>query len=396
MELLLRFVLSVVSALATLYVLSQLIPKLKRQPRIKHGITVLYLSIFLALYDTTSLVHVLVYHGSLIMLIKWFYQNSSFVASMSTLFMYIITLLSSMFASNISLLVFSESIDYRAIFASGNIGSNVIFIGMLFALLWYYRLIVKLFKKVAGTNFKFDMLMLASNFILFAMVFAYQKITFINMIEFSANGIINARIGKGYNSYFFITYFFVSLTSLILVVLINRLFIVDKNLERYKFKAETDQMTGALSREAGLSHLKREMQQAIAYKYDLTIAYVDVNDLKLVNDRYGHKEGDRLIRAISDVIQSTLREFDSVARLGGDEFLIVFARCNKAQAQRVWRRITEEFIKVNAEGTYEFKISASVGITQFDARKHTSLLNFVHEADEEMYRQKKAIKATVL
>lgn len=396
MDLIIRFFYSFITALTTLYVLIRLVPKLKRQPRFKHLVVVLYVSVFLTLYETESLVHVLTYHASMILLIKLYYGNSSFVASMSTLFLYVFTLLSAMFTSNLTLLMFSASVDYRAINASGNFIANVIFIVMILLLLNYYKLIVRLFRKVAGSNFKFDVFMLLSNVVLFALVFAYQKITFVNMVEFAANGIINARGGKGYNSYFLLTYFFVSLTSLVVIVLINRLFIVDKNLERYKFKAETDLMTGALSREAGLTHLKNEMTQAISYKYDLTIAYVDVNDLKVVNDRFGHKEGDRLIKAISDIIQTTLREFDIISRLGGDEFLIIFTRCNKTQAQRIWRRITEEFLKVNSEGEYEFKISASVGITQFNPVKHTSLLSFVHEADEEMYHHKKSIKASLL
>lgn len=396
MDLIIRFFYSFITALTTLYVLIRLIPKLKRQPRMKHLILILYVSVFMTLYDTESLVHVLTYHASIILLIKLYYGNSSFVASMSTLFLYVFTLLSAMFTSNLTLLMFSESVDFRAINASGNFKANVIFIVMILLLLNYYKLIVRLFRKVAGSNFKFDVFMLLSNVVLFTLVFAYQKITFVNMVEFAANGIINARGGKGYNSYFLLTYFFVSLTSLVVIVLINRLFIVDKNLERYKFKAETDLMTGALSREAGLTHLKNEMTQAISYKYDLTIAYVDVNDLKVVNDRFGHKEGDRLIKAISDIIQSTLREFDIISRLGGDEFLIIFTRCNKTQAQRIWRRITEEFLRVNSEGEYEFKISASVGITQFNPVKHTSLLSFVHEADEEMYHHKKSIKASLL
>ena len=226
--------------------------------------------------------------------------------------------------------------------------------------------------------------------------FAYQKLTFFNMVDFSVSGIINAPKSLSFDGYFLLTYCFVTTMSLILVVLINRLFIVDKNLERYKIKAETDVMTGVLSREAGLTHLKTEMSRAIAFKHDLTIAYIDVNDLKVVNDRFGHKEGDKLLRTISDIVQSKLREFDIVARLGGDEFLVVFARCNRGQAQRVWRRITEEFLKVNAEGNFAYKISASAGITQFNPAKHTSLLNFVHEADEEMYSQKKRIKETLL
>lgn len=391
-----RLFYSFIAALMTLYVLSRLIPKLKKQPKTKHGITVLYLSTFMTIYNVSSIEHVLVYYASLMMILIAFYKNSMFVSSMSVLFLYVITLLGSMGASNLTLLIASDVVDFRAIFASGNLTANIIYILLVFALIGYYRVIVRLFKKVSGTNFKFDRMMLFSNVILFALVFAYQRMTFTNMVEFSAGGIINTPGVERYNGYFLLTYAFVTLTSLFLVVIINRQFIVDKNLENYKFKAETDLMTGALSREAGLQHLKAEMARAVQYKFDLTIAYVDVNDLKAVNDQYGHKEGDKLIKVISDTIHASLREFDVVARLGGDEFLIVFTRCNKAQASRVWRRITEEFLKVNLSGKCGFKVSASVGITQYNPAKHTTMLSLVHEADEEMYAQKKSIKASQL
>ena len=396
MEGLIRFIFSFLSAMLTLFIFHKLIPKFNRHTKVKHGIIVLYLSLFLTLYDYASLTVTLIYYASLIMIIKLFYRNTTFVASMSVLIIYLITLLGSMVASNLSLLLFSIVVDYRAIFASGSLQANIVFFLSVYSLLKFYQIIVRVFKKVAGTNFKFDIVMIISNGLLFTLVFAYQKLTFFNMVDFSVSGIINAPKSLSFDGYFLLTYCFVTTMSLILVVLINRLFIVDKNLERYKIKAETDVMTGVLSREAGLTHLKTEMSRAIAFKHDLTIAYIDVNDLKVVNDRFGHKEGDKLLRTISDIVQSKLREFDIVARLGGDEFLVVFARCNRGQAQRVWRRITEEFLKVNAEGNFAYKISASAGITQFNPAKHTSLLNFVHEADEEMYSQKKRIKETLL
>lgn len=398
MDLLLRFLFSLVSASLDCLILMRLIPKLKKENRNKHFVLVGIISIYMTLYNITSIWHTLLFYLVIILYLKVVYNISSFVASMSTVFMYIITLLASMISANISVILLSSKIDYRAIFASGNFNANLVYFFMIFALLKYYQFIVKLFKKTAGSSAKVDMVMVLANIILFTLVISYQRLTFSNMIEFSSQGLLRS-LGTGanaYTSYFLLTYSFISLMSLVLIILINRIFIVDKSLERYKIKAETDVMTGVLSREAGLTHLKSEMSRAVAYKTDLTIAYVDVNDLKLVNDRWGHKEGDKLIKGISDIIQSTLREFDIVARLGGDEFLIVFTRCNKAQAQRVWRRITDEFLRVNMEGHYQFKISASAGITQFNSLKHTNLMSFVHEADGEMYLQKKSIKAARL
>jgi len=396
MDGLIRFIFSFFMALLTLFIGHKLIPKFNKHSIIKHGFVVLYLSLFLTLYNHSNLTQTLIYYASLIFIFKLVYRNSTFVASISALIIYWITLLGSMIAANLTLFLFTIKVDYRAIFASGSIQGNILFILTVFGLLNYYHIFVKSFKKGPNTNFKFDTLMVLTNSLLFALVFVYQKLTFINIVDAYANGIMNASKALGFNTYFLVTYCFVTLMSLIVIVLVNRLFIVDKNLERYKIKADTDEMTGVLSREAGLSHLKMEMSRAIAFKHDLTIAYIDVNDLKVVNDQFGHIEGDKLLKTISDVVQTKLRDFDVVTRLGGDEFLVVFVKCNKIQAQQVWQRISEAFLKVNAEGDFAYKISASVGIAQFDPKKHNSLIEYVHDADAKMYDQKKRIKEAML
>ena len=104
MEGLIRFIFSFLSAMLTLFIFHKLIPKFNRHTKVKHGIIVLYLSLFLTLYDYASLTVTLIYYASLIMIIKLFYRNTTFVASMSVLIIYLITLLGSMVASNLSLL----------------------------------------------------------------------------------------------------------------------------------------------------------------------------------------------------------------------------------------------------------------------------------------------------
>lgn len=181
-----------------------------------------------------------------------------------------------------------------------------------------------------------------------------------------------------------------------MVVLINRLFIVDFSMENYKIKAETDLMTETLSREAGLAHLKNEMIQAALHGGHLTIAYIDINDLKKVNDLQGHKVGDVMIKTITSIICENLRGKDEIARLGGDEFMVVFKRCSKEQAARVWMRIGEAFSKVNQLGSYPFNLSASVGFVEYDPKRHKDMMQLLHEADENMYSYKKKLKSRLL
>ena len=396
MDILLKLFFCVISAGLSLYTLTKLIPKLKNESLMKHGFTVLYLSAFLFFYKSDHLLHVLALYTSILMILKYLYGNTTFIGSIAIVFLYVITLMASMVTSNISLLLLKQSVDFRAVFLNLNLLPNVIYIMSFLLLIKYYQWVVKTFKKVATVNAHFDVRLVVSNVLLLSLIIMYQKITFVNMVDFTVQGVILKPKTQNIDGYFTMIYFFITAMSLVLFILVNRIFVVDQNLERYKFKAETDHMTGSLSREAGLTLLKTEMQRAVQNKTDLTIGYIDVNDLKTVNDRWGHKEGDRLIRLISDIVLSKLRDFDSVARLGGDEFLVIFTKCNRLQAQRIWRRITDEFLQANAQGDIQFKISASIGISQFNPAKHTSLMAFVHEADEEMYAQKKILKTTKL
>jgi diguanylate cyclase (GGDEF)-like protein len=88
---------------------------------------------------------------------------------------------------------------------------------------------------------------------------------------------------------------------------------------------ETDALTGARARSAGLEDLDREIDRARRTTGALAIAYVDVVGLKATNDERGHAAGDALLRRVVHAIRSQLRSYDSIARLGGDEFLCVIS-----------------------------------------------------------------------
>ena len=383
---------ALISALMTYYGLVIIAPKFSKQPRFKHAITVAYLSAFMFFYDGTQLLHILVLYGSIILILMMLYNLSSFISSVTVVILYLVQVISSLVTVNVGFLVYNKVIDFRLIFMTQFFPIVGLYFVIFFILLKYYQLIMKVFKNIVSINSRIERRLMLSNFIIFGAILLYQRITFTSLIEIASTGVINQPGTSSLNLYMIFTYLFISSISLLMVLLINRNFIVDNNLESYKYKAEIDQMTGVLSREAGISHLKSEMTRASLQGLELTIAYVDVNDLKVVNDRYGHKEGDKLIKVIVDTIQSNLREFDVISRLGGDEFMIIFSRCGVQQANRVWQRITDEFIQVNLEGVYRFRVSASAGFSQYKPSKHRNPSEFLHEADEAMYLVKKESK----
>ncbi|MBE0449584.1 MAG: GGDEF domain-containing protein [Clostridia bacterium] len=396
MDILSKLLFSAMGALAILYGLRGIVPEFKEQTRSKSIVLTVVLTVFLVFFDVSILKNVLILCALLIYFLKWVFGRSSFIASLSVLFLYLILILTSMITSNLGILMLSKVIDFRAAFVTDQFNVVVIFWMMYIVLLRYYQLIMKIFKKINNFNSRIERLLVVSNVLVFSFIVAYQKMTFVNLVKINSTGLIDAASSSSVPVYMNSTYVLTTMLTFSVVILINRLCIVDNNMENYKYKAETDLMTGVLSREAGLTYLKEEMMNSVVKGQDLTVAYIDINDLKVVNDKFGHKEGDRLIKVLSGIIQDNLREFDVIARLGGDEFMVIFRKCNVLQARKVWYRITDEFLKLNTTGEYNFKISASAGFTEYHPSKHQSVIQLIHEADEAMYLQKKSIKAARL
>ena len=163
--------------------------------------------------------------------------------------------------------------------------------------------------------------------------------------------------------------------------------------ERLKKYASTDLLTEVLNRRAGLDYLQEEMEKAEERKDTLSVIFIDVNDLKLVNDNFGHQEGDELLQKISDVLQRSLRRNDKVVRLGGDEFLLVLPQSDQFSAEKIWLRIKEKLKKATESNPKNYKISASHGAAEYSAPYEKSLDQLVNEADHEMYEEKKKIKS---
>jgi diguanylate cyclase (GGDEF)-like protein len=159
-----------------------------------------------------------------------------------------------------------------------------------------------------------------------------------------------------------------------------------------KLSSETDALTGVLNRKAGINFLKERMQNIQLKKGFLTVCFIDVNNLKIVNDEYGHKIGDDLIKNTSNIIKQALREGDEIARLGGDEFLVVFNQCSIEQAVRAWDRIIEKLETFNLRSNAIYDISVSVGFSEYSHKMDIDHETLIELADSEMYKNKERYK----
>ena len=120
------------------------------------------------------------------------------------------------------------------------------------------------------------------------------------------------------------------------------------------------------------------------------LAMMDINNLKYINDNYGHKEGDHAIRACSDAIKNHLKPYGDCFRLGGDEFACIIFDLEDEVFEEQVKRMRDELGKAKAE--HEYMLDIAIGSDIYDYATHNDIGDFIHETDLKMYSNKKRIK----
>jgi diguanylate cyclase (GGDEF)-like protein len=140
--------------------------------------------------------------------------------------------------------------------------------------------------------------------------------------------------GRPYSNDSYYLWDFVSHITIFSLVALLRSNMIEKNLKEQKL-ARTDSLTGANNSRAFYELAETEILRSIRYKHPLSIAYIDIDNFKTINDTLGHIVGDRLLASVVTVIMNRIRNTDSVARLGGDEFAILLPETAQEVAQTV-------------------------------------------------------------
>lgn len=153
--------------------------------------------------------------------------------------------------------------------------------------------------------------------------------------------------------------------------------------------SKSDELTRIYNRRGFLVTAKRVMKLQENLDKPAFMIYADMDNLKLINDQFGHEEGDYALKAIANILKNSLGEKQIVGRLGGDEF-VAFLFAEDKDGERVIReRITEETKCLNDGNDKPYYVSMSVGICSFTNKKDAELDDVMARADADLYIQKK-------
>jgi diguanylate cyclase (GGDEF)-like protein len=180
-----------------------------------------------------------------------------------------------------------------------------------------------------------------------------------------------------------------------LIYFILHSFLLSKFLNAYKImrvKAVTDSLTHAVNAQFFYELSVHELKRAERTKKPMTLAYVDMDNFKSINDTYGHLTGDSLLRIVSRVIKENIRPSDIFGRLGGDEFALLFPETDYDTSAPILARIRE---KINGEmARRQWPVTMSAGAITF-MKADLELNEMIKRVDDLMYRVKNTGKNNI-
>lgn len=154
--------------------------------------------------------------------------------------------------------------------------------------------------------------------------------------------------------------------------------------------ADTDELTGVQNRRSLTSALERERERSVRLDKPFSVMQIDADNLKTINDSFGHEAGDKLLRNLSDILEVSSRDSDTVARTGGDEFVLLLPGIDSEHAsvigERIRKAVTNSAFDVNGN---QITTTVSIGIACFPLDS-TNIDELISMADRAMYLSKKS------
>jgi diguanylate cyclase len=160
-----------------------------------------------------------------------------------------------------------------------------------------------------------------------------------------------------------------------------------EKLNEVHLNAHRDALTGIPNRLAYDEQLKKEIARSQRYRQPLTLALIDIDDFKKVNDRFGHKAGDKVLKAVATVCNENVREADFLARYGGEEFALLLPETDGEEAAIAVENLRHVVERCNFHHhNQSVPITISIGYAEFKMNEHAD--EVFHRADMALYSAK--------
>jgi diguanylate cyclase (GGDEF)-like protein len=158
--------------------------------------------------------------------------------------------------------------------------------------------------------------------------------------------------------------------------------------EQLRALSFTDELTGLFNRRGLLTMGEHQLKLARRTRRPLLLMYADLDNMKRINDKFGHMEGDAALIEAADILREVFRESDIIARIGGDEFVILAVDSDGAAAEALINRIHQRCILANLKKARPYVLAMSAGSAEFDPSQPATLEELGAQADRAMYTEK--------
>jgi len=187
----------------------------------------------------------------------------------------------------------------------------------------------------------------------------------------------------------FIILFVILIAILLFILNYKNLYKLRKDkmtIKELETTASTDFLTGIFNRIAGFRELEKLMTLSNKDRTCFSLCFIDLNNLKTVNDSFGHTEGDNYIKTAIKLIQKGLNSKQILFRFGGDEFIIIFPNTTYAETSNIFKNINNYFDQYNfSNNNSKYVISISYGFSEYNPNSPLNIEELINLADKEMY-----------
>ncbi len=351
-------------------------------------LTIPMIYLYLLLMPVKSVFTVVLFSGFLIVLRYYFFNDSLRLASRQIVAVFVMKFLAFYMASFLILMKNGEFTTYLQLFKSTNIELVQWSLFYLLIIVVQYRVAVNFVTRIRGRSFYLELYVLG--IILSTVIFFFAISNFVyRFYAYNINAILSIQY---YNIILVLSMNFIVMLFVIIGFLFTTYNTTKVEFSDFQSEAKIDKLTGMLTRVDGLRRLEAVYQKSLIQNSNFVVCFLDVDNLKTINDQYGHHEGDSAIKQISDAVLGQLRGTDFAFRYGGDEFVIVFDNCRIQDARKAWQRVDHQLDIINNAKLNKYKLEVSYGLSSYHLNKKKGLKHIIEFADNEMYKNKRKVK----